>query len=476
MFPWKGATPLKIGQGADLGGESIGRLMFRLAVPAIAAQVINALYNIVDRIYIGNLPGALGTQSIAALGVSFPLIIIISAFGTMVGIGGSALAAIRMGEGRRDTAEKLMGNCLPLLVLFSAVITALCLFFKRDLLMVVGATENTIDYAEQYFGIYLVGTLPVLLSLGLNAFINTQGFAATSMMTVLIGAICNIVLDPVLIYGFGMGVRGAAIATVISQTISAVWVLLFLLGKKTKLRLRLRNMRMSWALLGPVLGLGLSPFIMNSTESLVGIVINTTLKSVSPDLATADRYVGAYSIIGSVMQLVMMPLSGLGQSVQPIISYNYGAGAFDRVKKAYFLFLRISILFTAVPWAAVMLFPGVFVRLFNSDPALLQVTETMMRIYLCMIVAMGIQIACQQTFVATGHSKISLFLALLRKIILLIPLILIFSRPWGATGVFAAEPVADTLAVTITAIMFYRHRGTVFARPLSAASAQSETN
>lgn len=451
-----------LSKNTDLGKDGIGRLMLRLAVPAIAAQVINALYNIVDRIYIDNLPGAQGTQSIAALGVSLPLIVVISAFGSLVGIGGSALAAIRMGEGQQEKANRILNNCLPLVVIFSLILTAVCEFFCRDLLLLVGATENTIDYAEQYFSIYAWGTLPVLLVLGLNAFINTQGFATTSMLTVLIGAVCNIILDPILIYGLGMGVIGAAIATVFSQTISAVWVVCFLCGKKTKLRLYPPHMRLEWKLIGPVLALGASPFIMSATESLVGIVINTSLRSVSLDLATADMYVGAYSIIASVMQLVMMPLTGLSQGAQPIISYNYGAANFDRVRKAYKCFLFTAVGFTGFMWASCLLFPGLFVRMFNSDAGLIAATVPAMRIYMGGIGIFGIQIACQQTFVATGHAKISLFLALLRKVILLVPLILLFSRFWGATGVFAAEPVADITAVISTALAFFLSRRSVF--------------
>ena len=452
-------------QGVNLGRDGIGGLMLKLALPAIAAQVINALYNIVDRIYIGQLPGAEGTNSLAALGVCFPLVMIISAFGTLVGIGGSSLAAIRMGEGKHETAERILSNCLPLLVIFTAVLMPVCLLFGRELLFLVGATENTVEYALPYFNIYVLGTLPVLVALGLNSFINTQGFATVSMLTVLIGAVSNILLDPILIYVFDMGVHGAAIATVASQTISAVWVLCFLTGKKTKLHLRVAYMRPRWSLLGPVIALGLSPFIMNSTESLVGIVINITLTDVSPDAATADLYIGAYAIMSSVMQMVMMPLTGLSQGAQPIISYNYGAARFDRVKKAYRLFLLSAVVFTGVVWAAVMLFPQIFIRLFSSDATLAAVAVKFIRVYLLLIVLMGVQIACQQTFVATGHAKVSLFLALLRKVILLIPLILLFSRFWAEMGVFIAEPVADTLAVSITVLLFYLSRKSVFGNP-----------
>ena len=355
---------------ADLRGDSVGRLMVRLAVPAITAQLINALYNMVDRMYIGNLPGDEGVRSLGALGVCLPLIMIVSAFGTMIGAGGSALAAIKLGGGDREGAEDILGNCLPLLVGFSVVILAVCQIFCRDLLYLVGATDSIIEPAVAYFRTYLAGTLPVLLVLGLNAFINTQGLAVMSMLTVLLGAVTNIVLDPILIYGMGMGVRGAAIATVISQCLSAVWVMVFLCGRRTRLKLRLSRMRPRWSRIGPVLALGVSPFIMNATESLVGIVINMSLKAVSPDMAAAERAIGAYSILASVMQLLLLPLVGLGQSVQPILSFNYGAGQFDRVKKTFTLFLRSSLTFTAVLWSLVMLFPGLFVRMFSSDAVL----------------------------------------------------------------------------------------------------------
>ena len=460
---------MKMSPGVDLRRDGVGRLMFRLAAPAILAQVINALYNIVDRIYIGRLPEEISTQCIAALGISLPLIVVISAFGTMIGVGGSALAAIRMGEKKNGEANRILNNCLPPLIGLSVVICILCQLFCRDLLLLVGATENIIDYAVQYFQLYAWGTLPVLLVLGLNPFINTQGLATTSMLTVLIGAVTNIVLDPILIFGFDLGVCGAAIATVISQSISAIWVVCFLCGKKTRLRLRISEMRVRWSLLGPVLALGISPFIMNSTESLVGIVINVTIRSVSPDLATAETYLGAYTIIASVMQLVMLPLTGLGQGAQPIISYNYGARQCARVKQAYFLFLRCCLVFTGVVCISALLFPTVFVRLFNNDPALLEATVPALRIYICMVTMFGVQSACQQTFLATGQAKISLFLALLRKVILLIPLIFLFSRFWGILGIFIAEPVADTLAATSTATVFYLRRKSIFETPAGTA-------
>ena len=439
-------------KNTDLGKDGIGRLMLRLAVPAIAAQVINALYNIVDRIYIGNLPGAQGTQSIAALGVSLPLIVVISAFGSLVGIGGSALAAIRMGEGQQEKANRILNNCLPLVVIFSLILTAVCEFFCRDLLLPVGATENTIDYAEQYFSIYAWGTLPVLLVLGLNAFINTQGFATTSMLTVLIGAVTNIILDPIFIFVFDMGVKGAALATITAQAVSAVWGLRFLTGKQTRLRLQRRYARLDWKILGPVLALGVSPFIMQSTESLVNIAFNSSLKAYGGDPA-----VGAMTICSSVMQVFFLMLQGFSQGAQPIIGFNYGAGNLDRVKKAFRLLLTCTLTVSVTGCAVIQLFPGFFVGLFNDEPALVDIAVWTLRVYVGGMFLFGVQSACQQTFVALGQAKASLVMALLRKVILLIPLIFILPNFIAnkVLAVFLAEPVADLLAATITGTVFF---------------------
>ena len=384
----------------NLGTAPIGKLMFKLAAPAIVAQIINALYNIVDRIYIGNIEGIGKTA--------------------LIGMGGAPIAAIRMGEKDNDTAETIMGNCLTLLVGIALVLTAFFLVFKRPLLYMFGASDDTIVYAENYLTIYVSGTLFVQLALGLNCFITTQGFSTIGMLSVLIGAVLNIALDPVFIFAFGMGVEGAAIATVISQACSAAFVVGFLLSRKSILRFRLRNLKIRWKLVAPALALGLSPFIMQSTESLVNITLNASLQHYGGDL-----YVGAMTIIGSVMQMFMLPMQGLTQGAQPIMSYNFGARQFDRVKRTFRLLITCCLIFSCSICLFIELFPQVVISLFNSDPELVDVTVLCMRIYVAGIWAMGAQTACQQSFVAIGQAKISIFLALLRKIILLIPLALI---------------------------------------------------
>lgn len=431
-----------------LGEEPIGKLLFKLAAPAILAQVINALYNIVDRMYIGNIEG-IGKLALTGVGLTFPVIILIAAFAILVGMGGAPIAAIRMGEGDHKAAEKIMGNCLTLLVGFSVLLTVIFLIFKRPLLYMFGASDNTINYADEYLTIYVTGTLFVQLAMGLNCFITTQGFSTVGMLSVLIGAVMNIGLDPLFIFTFGMGVKGAAIATVISQAASALFVVGFLLSRKSILRFRLKNLRIDWKHILPVLALGLSPFIMQATESLVNITLNASLQHYGGDL-----YVGAMTIIGSVMQMALMPMQGLTQGAQPIISFNFGARNFGRVKHTFRLLLTCCLSFAFLICAFVELFPQVVVQIFNSDPELLGVTTTCLRIYAAGIWAMGAQNSCQQSFVAIGRAKISIFLALLRKVILLIPLALILPTFLGTNGVFLAEPIADIGAATTTCIMF----------------------
>lgn len=431
-----------------LGTEPIGKLLFKLAAPAILAQIINALYNIVDRMYIGNIE-RIGKLALTGVGLTFPVIILIAAFSILVGMGGAPIAAIKMGEKNNQAAEKIMGNCLTLLLFFSVVLTAFFLIFKRPLLYMFGASDSTISYADEYLTIYVVGTVFVQLALGMNCFITTQGFSTVGMLSVLIGAVLNIALDPVFIFAFGMGVKGAAIATVFSQGCSTCFVLAFLLSRKSHLRFRLQNLRIDFKLIGPVLALGLSPFIMQATESLVNITLNASLQHYGGDL-----YVGAMTIIGSVMQVVLMPMHGLTQGAQPIISYNFGAGQFDRVKRTFRILLTSCLIFSVTVCALILIFPQLVVRIFNSDPELVGVTCTCMRIYAAGIWAMGAQTACQQSFVAIGQAKISIFLALLRKIILLIPLALILPLFMGTPGVFIAEPIADIGAATTTTIMF----------------------
>lgn len=437
-------------QKADLGQGSVGKLLFQLALPAICAQVVNMLYNIVDRIYIGHIPG-IGAAALTGVGVTFPIIMLISAFSALVGMGGAPLASIEMGKGDDDRAERILGNCFVTLLITSVVLTLFFLLTGERLLLLFGASEDTISYALGYLNIYVCGTIFVQIALGLNAFISSQGFARTSMYTVMIGAVINIVLDPIFIFVFDMGAQGAALATILSQAVSCVWVLVFLTGKRTKLKIRRRNLRIRAKVLLPVLALGVSPFIMQSTESLVSVSLNSSLQRYGGDLA-----VGAMTILASLMQMLNMPMMGLTQGAQPIIGFNYGAGKYDRVKKAFRLLLGSTVTYSTVFWLLIMLAPGMFISIFNRDPALLQISSWAARIYLGAVFMLGIQIACQQTFLAVGQAKISLFLALLRKIILLIPLIYILPMflQDKVFAVFLAEPVADFLASASTALVF----------------------
>jgi len=434
-----------------LGTEKIGKLLFQLALPAIAAQVINLLYNLVDRMYIGHI-AVEGKWALTGVGVCLPLIMLISAFAALVGMGAAPRASIFLGQKDLDGAEKTLGNSAALLFMLSLVLTVIFQLWSKDMLLLFGASPNTIPYATSYMKIYSLGTLFVQMTLGLNPFITAQGFAKMSMKTVLIGAISNIILDPIFIFAFHMGVAGAALATILSQAISMVWILRFLTGKQTTLRIRKENLRLSGKIIFPCLALGLSPFIMQSTESLLSICFNVSLYKYGGDLA-----VGAMTILTSMTQFSMLPLMGLTQGAQPIISYNYGARNPKRVKQAFSLLLICSVSFSTLLWACAMLFPQVFVLIFNSDPELLSFACRAMRIYMAVSFVMGVQLACQQTFIALGNAKCSLFLALLRKIVLLIPLIYILPAVLPidpTTAVFLAEPVADFLAVATTAVLF----------------------
>lgn len=434
----------------DLGTERIGRLLFRLAIPTVTAQVVNVLYNMVDRIYVGHIP-EVGTQALTGLGVCMPLILVVSAFAALIGSGGAPRASIFMGKGEGEEAEKVLGNCTTALVIIGAILTLLLFVFSESLLMMFGASENTIQYASGYMRIYACGTIFVQLALGLNAFITAQGFAKTSMMSVLIGAVCNIILDPIFIFGFNMGVQGAALATIISQGVSAVWVLRFLTGTNSLLKIRAKNLRLSPTIILPCLALGLAPFIMQSTESVLSICFNSSLLRYGGDLA-----VGAMTILSTVMQFSMLPLAGLTQGGQPIVGYNFGAKNADRVREAFKLELKIALIYTTVFWLIVMLFPQLFARIFTNNLELISFSSWALRIYMGASLILGIQIVCQQTFIAIGNAKTSLFLAILRKIILLIPLIYILPRLISnqVMGVFLAEPVADIIAVSTTLIMF----------------------
>ncbi|MEG1843640.1 MAG: MATE family efflux transporter [Clostridia bacterium] len=435
----------------DLSKGSVTKLLFKLAVPAIVAQIINVLYNMVDRMYIGHIEGV-GTAALTGVGVTMPVIMAISAFAALISMGGAPRAAIMLGRDDKPQAEKIMGNCLTLLVGVSVILTAVFLYFGRDILMLFGASENTIGYAWDYMKIYTMGTIFVQISLGMNAFINTQGYAKTGMLTVAIGAVCNIVLDPLFIFTFGMGVKGAALATIISQAISSVFVVRFLFSSKSYLRIRKENLPVDWKVIAPCLALGLSPFIMQFTESVISVCFNTSLATYGGDIA-----VGSMTILSSVMQFSMLPLQGLTQGSQPIVSFNYGAGNIARVKKGFRVLLIACLTYSTALWSIAMFAPQVFVGIFSSDAALSAYAIWAMRIYMATSLMFGAQIACQQTFIAIGNAKISVFLALLRKVLLLIPLIMILPHmvPNKVMGVFLAEPIADFLAVCTTCVLFF---------------------
>ena len=442
---------LKMSQEVDLGKEPVGHLLFILAVPAITSQVVNALYNMVNRMYIGHIP-EVGSAALTGVGVCFPIIMIISAFAYLFGMGGAPRASIFMGKKDNDTAEKILGNCTTSLMIIAVLLTVLVLIFQEPLLYLFGASENTIGYAMDYMTIYAIGTIFVQLTLGLNAFISAQGFSKISMLTVVIGAVTNIVLDPIFIFGLNMGVQGAAVATVMSQALSAIWAFWFLSGKNTILKLKRENLKINFHILLPCIALGVAPFAMQATESVLVLCFNSSLLKYGGDLA-----VGAMTILSSVMQFAMLPLQGLTQGGQPIISYNYGAKQGDRVQKAFKLQTISCFSYSSILWLLIMIFPSLFVAIFTSDPQLTEITIWALRIYMAGVLLMGIQISCQQTFIAFGNSKKSAFLAVFRKILVLIPLIYILPMFISdqVFAVFLAEPIADTIAVLTTSTMFY---------------------
>ncbi|MEE0420696.1 MAG: MATE family efflux transporter [Lachnospiraceae bacterium] len=437
-------------QNELLGTKKIGPLLAQMALPAITAQVVNMLYNIVDRIYIGHIPD-IGAMALTGVGLCFPILMIITAFSSLIGMGGAPRVSMKLGKKENEGAETVMGGCFAALLVLAVVLTAAFLICGKPLLYLFGASENTIGYAQGYMNIYVMGTLFVMIALGMNPFITAQGFSTISMLTTLIGAIVNIVLDPVFIFVLGMGVQGAALATILSQCVSAVWVMYFLTGRKTVLRLKKRNIRLRASVILPVLALGVSPFIMTSTESLLNICFNTSLQKFGGDMA-----VGAMTIMSSVMQMMSLPIQGLAQGAQPIVSFNYGAGKLDRVKQAFFRLFWISVVVSTGFWALNMLIPTLIPSIFAGNAELKEISGWANRIYMGGAFMLGVQFSCQQTFIALGEAKISLFLAFLRKIILLIPLIFILPNFFGdkVFAVFLAEPVADILAATTTFGMF----------------------
>ena len=433
-----------------LGNEPIGKLLFKLAIPTVIAQLVNMLYNIVDRIYIGHIPGE-GSLALTGVGVCMPIIMIVSAFACLVSAGAAPRASIAMGKGDHESAEKILGGCVTLQIMISLALTIVILIWNRDLLLLFGASENTISYATSYMSLYALGTIFVQMTLGLNAFITAQGFAKDGMMTVLIGAVINIILDPIFIFALHMGVRGAALATILSQACSCIWCIYFLLGKKTLLRIRKANLRSGLPLMPACVALGLSAFIMQSTESIISMCFNSSLLKYGGDVA-----VGAMTILTSVMQFAMLPLQGVAQGAQPITSYNYGAKKLSRVKQSYKILLCVCVIYSVVLWAIIMAFPQVFAKLFTTDAALIDFTAKALRIYCRVLFVFGIQIACQMTFVSIGNAPCSIIVAILRKFILLIPLIYILPHVMEnkTNAVYMAEPVADIIAVSCTLILF----------------------
>ena len=433
-----------------LGIAPIGKLLFKLAVPTVVAQLINMLYNIVDRIYIGHME-SIGDLALTGVGVCMPIIMIVSAFAALVGSGGAPRASIFMGRNELDKAEKTLGSCFGLQLIISVILTAVLLIWNRDLLLMFGASENTIGFANDYMNIYSIGTIFVQLTLGMNAFITAQGFTKISMMSVVVGAVTNIILDPILIYGLNMGVKGAALATVISQALSCMWVITFLCSKKSILRLNLKRIAPVPKIILPCIALGSATFIMQASESVISVCFNSSLLHYGGDIA-----VGAMTILTSVMQFALLPTQGIAQGAQPILSYNYGAKNIDRVKKTYKLLLKCCLTYSVLMWTLVMLFPSLFVTMFTPDEALITFASKALRIYYSGMILFGIQIACQMTFVSLGKAVSSVIVAVVRKFVLLLPLIYIVPMFVSdkTTGVYLAEPIADVIAVTFTAILF----------------------
>jgi putative MATE family efflux protein len=431
-----------------LGCAPLGRLMLGMALPSVAAQLINVLYNIVDRVYLGHIPGY-GELALTGVGVTAPILMVISAFSAFVGMGGAPQASMKLGKKKYDEAEKILGSSVMLLLVFSVVLTVVFQVIKTPVLYAFGASDNTILYAREYITIYLCGTVFVQLSLGLNTYISGQGSARVAMLSVLIGAIINIVLDPVFIFALNMGVGGAALATVLSQAVSAVWVLRFLTSDKSVIRIRRKYIRFDRSTMLGIASLGISPFIMQSTESIVMITLNSGLQKYGGDL-----YVGTMSIMTSIMQLIVVPVQGFTNGVQPIISYNYGAGNISRVKGTFVRMLCVGLAGTILLAGSVVLSPRMFAVLFSSNEELISLTCRYMPVYFFGIIIFGIQMSCQSTFLALGQAKVSLFIALLRKVVLLIPLAVILPKFMGVAGIYRAEPVADILSVTVTSILF----------------------
>ena len=435
----------------NMGTGSVKKLMMQLAIPAVVGQVVNLLYNVVDRIYIGHIPETGGT-ALTGVGLFTPILMLITAFAMLAGSGGAPRAAIAMGQNDKEKAEKIMGNCFTVLMIFAVVLTAVFYIACPSLVRLFGASDATSPYAVEYGRIYILGSIFVLIVMGMNTFITTQGFAKISMLTTVIGAVINIVLDPIFIFVFDMGVSGAALATVLSQAVSAIWILKFLCGKQTILKLKVSNLKLVPEIILPCLGLGASTFVMLSTESILSISFTSSLSRYGGDVA-----VGAMTVLTSINQLITMPLNGICQGGQPLISYNYGAKKYDRVKEAFFCQFFTCIIYTIGFWLLLMIFPDFFAGLFTNDTALVEYTSWALKIFLVCGFSVGFQISCQQAFMALGQAKISLIMALLRKVILLIPMIFILPNFFAdkVFAVFLAEPVSDIIAAAVTTTTFF---------------------
>lgn len=436
----------------DMGSGSVKRWMVKMAVPAVIGQVVNLLYNIVDRIYIGHISG-IGGSALTGVGLFTPILMLITAFAMLAGAGGAPRAAIAMGKGSREEAEKIMANCFTVLLILAVILTAVFSVFLPSLLRLFGASDVTLPYGTTYGRIYILGSIFVLTVMGMNPFLTTQGFSRMSMMTTVIGAGINIVLDPIFIFVLDLGVAGAALATVLSQAVSAVWILKFLTGKKTLLKLKPGNMTLERKIIAPCLGLGVSSFVMVSTESLLSISFTSSLSRYGGDVA-----VGAMTVLTSINQLIMMPMQGVCQGGQPLMSFNYGAKKLNRVKEAFLCQFLTCVTYTAVFWSLLMLFPNAFAGIFTSDTALVEYTAWAIRVFLAGCFSVGFQLSCQQAFMALGQAKTSLIMACLRKLILLIPLIFILPLFFEnqAFAVFLAEPVSDILSAVVTTAVFAR--------------------
>lgn len=433
-----------------LGKEPIGKLLVKLAIPTVLAQLVNMLYNIIDRIYIGHMPEN-GSFALTGVGVCMPIIMFVSAFSALICFGGAPRASIFLGENKKEEAEKVLGNCFVTQIVVSIVLTIILLIWNRDLLMAFGGSDNTIDYSVSYMNIYAIGTIFVQLTLGMNAFISAQGFTNVSMFSILIGAVLNIILDPIFIYLFDMGVKGAALATIISQCITTIFIIKFLLSNKAILKIKKEHLRINFKVIYPCILLGLAPFIMQSSESIISICFNSSLQKHGGDIA-----VGTMTILTSVMQFAMLPLQGLAQGAQPITSYNYGAKNKERVKKSFKLLLKVSLIYSSILWLLVMIMPKTFVSIFTSETILIEFAYKPLRIYLGALIIFGAQVASQMTFISLGNAKASILVAFVRKFVLLLPLIYIMPKIMDdkTTSIYLAEPIADVFAVSFTVILF----------------------